>query len=82
MTEQRLNVEWQIGARVDGKPAQERVARRIPDRVTRRQMGHAFAGVTRAGEVSRRPYEGKGRFENPRASTARGAPGEAKATTT
>ena len=90
MTEQRLNVEWQIGARVDGKPAQERVARRIPDRVTRRQMGHAFAGVTRAGASidsqpqSDRPVApttAKADSRTPRASTARGAPGKAKATT-
>jgi len=30
--------------------------RRTSDCVTRRQMGHVFAGVTRAGAASERPY--------------------------
>jgi hypothetical protein len=34
-------------------------SRRMPDRVTREPIGHIFAGVTRAGEASRRPYEEK-----------------------
>jgi hypothetical protein len=33
--------------------------RRITDRVTQRHISHIFAGVTRAGEASRRPYEEK-----------------------
>ena len=32
----------------------------MPDYVTRLRVGHVFAGVTRAGEASRRPYEGNG----------------------
>ena len=30
--------------------------RRMPSRVARREIGHIFSGVTRAGEASRRPY--------------------------
>src|SRR5580704_12970039 len=33
--------------------------RRMRDRVTRRQVGHIFAGVTRAGAASERPSEEK-----------------------
>jgi hypothetical protein len=36
-------------------------ARRRPDRVTARQIGNVFAGVTRAGAASGRPYEEKGK---------------------
>ena len=33
--------------------------RRITDRVTARHIAHIFAGVTRAGAASERPYEEK-----------------------
>ncbi len=33
--------------------------RELSSLTTRGQMGHVFAGVTRAGAASRRPYEGK-----------------------
>jgi hypothetical protein len=37
--------------------------RRMPHRLTRRQIGHFFASVTRAGAASGRPYERKGHGE-------------------
>jgi hypothetical protein len=38
-------------------------ARRRPDRVTPRHIGHVFAGVTRAGAASERPYEEKSKCD-------------------
>src|SRR5580658_7692666 len=37
----------------------------MPDRAKRKQIAHVFAGVTRAGAASRRPYEEKAKAKNP-----------------
>ena len=48
-----MQVAWDVGA---VKRTAKTEMRRMTDRVTRRQIGHIFKGVTRAGEASRRPY--------------------------
>jgi phage terminase large subunit GpA-like protein len=49
-----MRVAWDVGA---VKRTAKTEMRRMTDRGTRRQIGHIFKGVTRAGEASRRPYE-------------------------
>jgi len=49
-------------------------ARKMPDCVTLRQVGHVFAGVTWAGALSRRRYGRKVKSENPTPERAGGEP--------
>jgi hypothetical protein len=48
-----MQVAWDVGA---VKRTAKTEMRRMTDRVTRKQIGHIFKGVTRVGEASRRPY--------------------------